>query len=105
VGIKDKDVDGLAVLSEFVANLPAPVNTDLLKAIIGLLGGLTSIPTAWLRRPAQAIGDTTAGRSAVAAILAKGVAENALQDPVVMQAAAEIYMPILRVPRKPNLMT
>ncbi len=91
--MEDNDVDRLAVLGEMAENLPAPVSTGLLKAIGGLLGGLTLLPTAWLRRPAQAIDDTTAGRSAVAAILAKGVAENALQDPVVMQAAAEIYMP------------
>lgn len=91
--MEDNDVDGLAVLGEMAENLPAPVSTGLLKAISGLLGGLTLIPTAWLRRPAQAVDDTTAGRSAVAAILAKGVAENALQDPVVMQAAAEIFMP------------
>jgi hypothetical protein len=89
----DNDVDGLAVLGAMAENLPAPVSTGLLKAISGLLGGLTSVPTAWLRRPAQAVDDTTAGRSAVAAILARGVAENALQDPVVMQAAAEVYMP------------
>jgi hypothetical protein len=89
----DKDVDGLAALSEMAGNLPAPVSAGFVKAISGLLGGLTLFPTAWFRRPAQAVDDTTAARSTVAAILAKGVAENALQDPVVMQAAAEIYMP------------
>jgi hypothetical protein len=91
--MEDDNVDGLAVLGEMAENLPAPVSAGLVKAISGLLGGLTSIPTAWLRRSAQSVDDTTAGRSAVAAILAKGVAENALQDPVVMQAAAEIYVP------------
>src|SRR5690606_35200779 len=36
-----------------------------------------------------------AGRSAVAAMLAKGVAEEALNDPIAMQAAAEIYLPTM----------
>lgn len=93
MAMEDNDVDSLTVLSAMTEDLPAPVSTGLLKAISGLLGGLTLVPTAWLRRPAQAVDDTTAGRSAVAAILARGVAENALQDPVVMHAATEIYMP------------
>lgn len=45
------------------------------------------------QKTAQAVEDTTAGRSEVAAILVKGVAENALQDAATMQAAAEIYLP------------
>jgi hypothetical protein len=83
----------VTTITEMVANLPAPVETGLLKAIGQLLGGAVAIPASWLKRPAQAFEDATTARSAVAVILAKGVAENALADPVIMQAAAEIYLP------------
>jgi Protein of unknown function (DUF2806) len=89
----NKETTALAAISAVTANLPAPVETSLLKALSKLLGGLTAIPAAWVKRPAQAVDDITAGRSAVAAMLAKGVAEEALSDPIVMQAAAEIYLP------------
>lgn len=91
--MSDMETTGLAFISDTAANLPAPVSTGLLKAMSSMLGGLTAIPTAWLKRPAQAAEDTTAARSTVAAILARGVGEEALKDPVLMQAAAEIYLP------------
>lgn len=87
------EANSIAVIGEAAAHLPVPIKVGLFKAMGSLLGGLTAIPAAWLKRPAQAIDDTTAARSAVAAILAKGVADEALKDPVVMQAAAEIYLP------------
>lgn len=93
--MKDVDTAARAVISDMAASLAAPVKTGLLKALSNLLGGLTAIPAAWVKRPAQAIDDVTEGRSAVAAILAKGVAEEALKDPVLMQAAAEIYLPTI----------
>lgn len=88
-----EETSALAAISEMATNLPAPVEQGLFKAIGNLLGGLSAIPAAWLKRPAQAFDDVTASRSAVSAIIAKGVAEQALADPVIMQAAAEIYMP------------
>lgn len=91
--MEENDIGSVASLGNLAGNLPAPVSTSLLKSVSTLLGGLTLVPNAWLRKSAQAIDDTTLGRSAVAAILAKGVAEDALKDPLVMQAAAEIYMP------------
>lgn len=87
------ETTNLAVFHEAAMSLPAPVSTSLFKAISNLLGGLTAIPAAWVKRPAQAIEDTTIARSTVAVILAKSVAERAMEDPVLMQAAAEIYLP------------
>ncbi|MGB3336940.1 MAG: hypothetical protein WBA73_07170, partial [Devosia sp.] len=82
--MNEKDTTALEVLSDITSALPAPVETNLLKAIAGLLGGLTASPAAWVKRPAQAIEDITASRSAVASIIAKGVADQALKDPAVM---------------------
>lgn len=87
------ETNSLAMIADAAVNLPVPVKTGLLKALNDLLGGLTAIPAAWVKRPAQAIDDITAGRSAVTAMLARGVADEALRDPAVMQAAAEIYLP------------
>jgi len=91
--MNDSEDTGLAVIDAAVGGLAAPVKTSFLKAIGDLLGGLTAIPAAWIKRPAQGIEDTTAARSAVAAIMAKAVAEDAVKDPLLMQAAAEIYLP------------
>lgn len=77
-----------------VGELAPPVETAFLKALWHLLGGLAALPAGWIRRRAQATEDITNARSAVSAILAKGVAENALSDPLVMKAAAEIYLPV-----------
>jgi hypothetical protein len=91
MGTEDKT--SLALVQDLATNLPAPVETTLVRALSNFLGGLTAIPAAWVKRPAQAIDDVTSARSAVAAILAKGVAEEALNDPIAMRAAAEIYLP------------
>lgn len=88
--------DNKEMLNELVglaANVPAPVQTAFVKTLGRLIGGLTALPEGWVRRRVQAYDDVTNARSAVAAVLAKGVAENALADPVTMQAAAEIYLP------------
>lgn len=90
--MSDTQPTALAAIAGAV-RLSDPVKTSFLKAISELLGGLTAIPAAWLKRPAQAIEDTTAARSAVTAILAKAVADEAIKDPGIMQAAAEIYLP------------
>lgn len=84
---------GLSVIADALGAVPAPVQTSFLKAAGRLIGSAVGIPTAWLRRPAQAVEDTTAGRSIVAAALAKKVAEDATNDPAIMQVAADIYLP------------
>ncbi|MGF7160344.1 hypothetical protein FHS85_001967 [Rhodoligotrophos appendicifer] len=88
-----EEITTVATIMEGAANLPAPVKTSFLKALSNLLGGVTAIPAALMKRPAQSVEDITAARSYVAATLAKGVAEMGLNDPTVMQAAAEIYLP------------
>lgn len=80
-------------LMGLTSSMPAPVQTAFFKTLGSLLGGLTAIPAGWTKRRVQAYEDVTNARSAVAAIMAKGVAENALADPLIMQAAAEIYLP------------
>lgn len=84
---------GLAVVAGAMTGLPAPVRTSFLKALNDLLGGLTAIPAAKLKQYAQGIEDTTVARSAVAAMVAKGAGEGSLADPLLMQAAAEVYLP------------
>ncbi|MGX9218727.1 DUF2806 domain-containing protein [Massilia varians] len=85
--------EGLAVVTDALSSLPAPVRTSFFKAVGHLLGGLTAIPAAKLKQYAQAIEDTTAARSATAAIMAKVAAEEASRDPVLIQAAAEVFLP------------
>jgi hypothetical protein len=84
---------GLSLVAGAMTGLPAPVRTSFLKALSDLLGGLTAIPAAKLKQYAQGIEDTTTARSAVAAMVAKGTGEGGVADPLLMQAAAEIYMP------------
>lgn len=84
---------GFDALTEVASGIPAPVKKSFFRVLEELLGGLTSIPVAMARRPARALDATTDARSAVTAALARGVAENALRDPAVMQAAEEIYLP------------
>jgi hypothetical protein len=83
----------ISAITSAMAGVPTPVQTSFFAALSQLLGGVTAIPAAWLKRKAQAVEDVTAGRSAVAAVLARGIAEETLHDPVAMQAAAEIYLP------------
>lgn len=91
----DSETNGLAIIGDLASNVPSPVRTRFVKALSDLLGGLTAIPAAWVKRPAQAVEDVTAARSAASAILARGVAEAALNDPAVMEAAREIYLPTI----------
>lgn len=83
----------LATITGGLAGLPAPVKTSFFAAFSQLVGGLTAIPAAWLRRHAQAIEDVTSARTTVSSIVSKAVAEGALQDPMILQAAAEVYLP------------
>lgn len=91
--MNDEETGSLGALGKLAATVSSPVRAVLKKAISNLLGGVTEIPVALLRRPVQAIDDVTEGRSAVAKILAEAAAARALGDPAVMQAAEEIYLP------------
>jgi hypothetical protein len=91
--MSDIESTGLSVVTGVMTGLPAPVRTSFSKALSDFLGGLTAIPAAKLKQYAQGIEDTTAARSAVAAMVAKGTAEEGLADPLLMQAAAEVYLP------------
>lgn len=91
--MSDVESTGLAIVTGAMNGLAGPVRTSFFKAINDLLGGLTAIPAAKLKQYAQGIEDTTAARSAVAAIVAKGTGEGGLADPLLMQAAAEVYLP------------
>lgn len=84
---------GVAVIADTVAGVPASVRRPFFKAVGHLLGNLTSIPAVMARRPVQAIEDVTSGRQVVASALAKGVAERAINDPAIMKAAEEIFLP------------
>lgn len=84
---------GLAIVTGALSSLPEPIQTSFFKAVGNLLGGLTAIPAAKLKQYAQAIEDTTAARSMTAAIMAKAVADEGGKDPVLMQAAAEVFLP------------
>ncbi|WP_295074576.1 DUF2806 domain-containing protein [Tabrizicola sp.] len=87
----DKGVFG--ALTEAVSGVPEPVKKSFFKSISTLLGGLTSIPAAWLHQKAQSVEDRTAATSLVAQALAKAVAEKCSEDPSLIQAAAEVYLP------------
>jgi hypothetical protein len=87
---KSNIVDSISNLS---ANLPAPIKSSLMGAIGALIGDLTAVPRAWLRRYAQEVDDTTAARSFVSRELEKRVAEQAGSDPETMNAAMEVMLP------------
>ncbi len=87
------ETSNLKAITDVAASLPDPVQKSLIGALNELLGGLTRIPAAWLQRQAQAIEDITAARSLVAADFAKAVAKQEIENPVLMQAATEIYLP------------
>lgn len=91
--MSEKDINDLAVFPGALANCAAPVKISFIKALDNLLGGLTAIPAAKLKQYAQGIEDTTASRSAIAAAIAKACAESAVADPVLMQAATEVFLP------------
>lgn len=81
------------VVAGVLNGLTVPVKTSFLKAISDLLGGLTAIPAAKLRQYAQAIEDTTTARSMTAVVMAKAAVDKASEDPLLMQAAAEVFLP------------
>ncbi len=89
----EMETSTLKTITNVAASLPEPVQKGLFIALKELLGGLTRIPAAWLQRQAQAIEDTTAARSLVSAEFAKAVATQGIKNPLLLQAAAEIYLP------------
>ncbi|MBA4490960.1 DUF2806 domain-containing protein [Paracoccus sp. S1E-3] len=91
--MSETETSSLSVITEAATNLPDPVKKGLFGALGFLLGNLGVIPAAWLRRRAQAINDDAAGRSLVATELSKKVAERAINDPALMRAAEEVYLP------------
>ncbi len=90
----DEEKSLVGELVKGVGHLAPPVETALLKTLWHLLGGVAAWPASLIRRKVQAAEDITNARSLVSAMLAKGVGENALNDPLVMKAAAEIYLPV-----------
>lgn len=84
---------GLAIVTDALSSVPEPVKTSFFKAFGNLLGGLTAVPAAKLRQYAQGIEDITAARSMTTAILAKAAADEASNNPLMVQAAAEIFLP------------
>jgi hypothetical protein len=87
------ETTALEVVTGALSGVEGPVRTSFFKAMSDLLGGLTAIPAAKFKQWAQGIEDTTAARSAIANVIAKAAAEDGKTDPMVMQAAAEIYLP------------
>lgn len=84
---------GLAVVADAVAGLPEPIKASFFKAVGDLLGGLTAVPAAKLKQWAQGIEDTTAAKSMMSAVVAKAAADEVAKDPVLAQAAAEVFLP------------
>lgn len=89
----NKDEDVLSALVSVASGVPDPVKKSLFKSISILLGGMTRIPAAWLHQKAQSVDDRTLAITQVSQALAKAVAETCSQDPAIVQAAAEIYLP------------
>lgn len=91
--MSESESTGLTIVTEALGCVPEPVQTSFFKAIGNLLGGLTAISAAKLKQYAQSIEDTTAARSQTTAILTNAVSNEAIQDPLLVQAAAEIFLP------------
>lgn len=91
--MSDAESTGLDLVTSALSGLPAPVKKSIIKAFTDLLGGLIAIPAAKFRQIAQGIDDTTAARTLLANTLAKAAVEEVGYDPVVMQAAAEVFLP------------
>ena len=89
----DASSTSLISVGSALSGVPEPLQTSFIAATSRMLGGLAAYPAAWLRRGSQSVEDTTDART----IVAKGLAEEALRqaknDPVIMQAATEVYLP------------
>jgi hypothetical protein len=90
--------DGDPILPEpdlpaVLSSIPEPIKATFLKAASRLVGGLLMYPAAGLRRLYQPIEDTTDARSVVSRGLANALVDSAKNDPVIMQAVADAYLP------------
>jgi hypothetical protein len=83
----------VALFADAASGLPDATRKGLLGAIGWLVGELKAIPSALVRRPVQAISDTTQARSVVSAEIARALAARLANDPEVLRAAEEIYLP------------
>lgn len=90
-----ESTEALIDIGQAVAGLPIPVQTGFLRVASRLVGGLLAYPAAWLRRPVQGFEDTTNARSIVAHGLANALVEDLKQNPQVMEAVKEAYLPDL----------
>jgi Protein of unknown function (DUF2806) len=91
--VTNEDDGVLDALVSAASGVPDPVKRSVFKSFRTLLGEVTRIPTAWLHQKAQSVDDQTLATTQVSQALAKAVAEKYSQDPAIIQAAAEIYLP------------
>jgi hypothetical protein len=88
------DTNGLEAILGAMAGAPPPVKATLFAAASRLIGGAIAFPAALLRRPAQEFEDTTNARGLVSQGLAAALVEEAKNDPAIMKAVAEAYLPV-----------
>jgi hypothetical protein len=91
--MKEAQESELAIFADAASGLPDATRRGLFGALGWLVGELKAIPSALVRRPAQAIDDTTQARSMITSELARAVADKVANDPEVLRAAQEIYLP------------
>ncbi|SEG29941.1 DUF2806 domain-containing protein [Billgrantia desiderata] len=83
----------LSLITDAVSSIPEPVRKPLCIALKDLLSGLVSVPAAKLKQYAQGIEDVTAARTKITNAIVASMADEVSNDPEVMQAASEIYLP------------
>lgn len=84
---------GLAIVTDAVVGLPEPVKASFFKSLGSLIGGLSALPAAKLKQWTQGIDDTTAAKSLMSAAVAKAAADQVVKDSLLVQAAAETFLP------------
>ena len=89
----EENTTALSTIADAVTTLAAPAQTTFLRAASRILGGVLAVPAAWLRRPAQQVEDLTDARSTVSHGLAAALVEHSKNDPDIMRAVAESYLP------------
>lgn len=91
--MEEQQKSEVALFADAASGLHDATRKGLLSALGWLLGELKAIPSALVRRPVQAINDTTQARSVVSLELARALATQVANDPEVLRAAAETYLP------------
>jgi hypothetical protein len=84
---------GETVARSLVSALPQPIQTAAIPAISRLIGGFAAWAGAYFKRQAQAVDDVTNGRSHVSNELSKLIADRCKENPAILAAAEEIYLP------------